>query len=590
MFSSIGAVIMAKRLSLEQALTKLSELSSDCSGSDLSDSEDEDGNVQSFSDGSSDEEYQPLAKRIDLSQETLREVASSSTRSTRSRGPAQDRGGARGRCRSGSASKRPTPEEDSKDDENLQNAKNGTAWNLLVPTNNKRGEHNILRAPGGPTRYAKQIIGTTLEAFIANFDAVMLSWIVTFTQEEAHRRGDADFVTSNKEILKLIGLIIARGVIGRGLPLKDLWGKWGPALFGKTMSRSRFLLLLKYLRFDDRNTRKRRLQGDKFALFSDMWNRFIKNCTRNYIPNGFLTVDEQLFPTKVRCRFIQFMKSKPDKFGIKFWLLVDVKSKFLVSGFPYLGKDESRPDDLSLPDYVVRKLLEDHIGKGYNITCDNFFTSMNLAEYLLKQKTSLLGTIRLSRRELPRNLQTIMRKKALFETYSLQSGKCILSAYKCKKNTFVAILSTLHENVTCQETGKKKPNTVRDYNKTKYGVDVIDQMARMYSCKISGRRWPMQVFCNLLDLAVINAHVLYKEVLNVKLSRRKFILQLVEELISSEDPVEQLSAPVANDNNWKRRHCQIDKCNNKCTTSCITCKRMCCGKCRKAIDFVCKNC
>ena len=398
---------MAKRLSLEQALAKLSELSSDCSGSDLSDSGEEEANVQvdqSLSDGSSDEEYQPLTKRIDLSNKSLREVASSSTSSTRSRSLAQGRGQGRGRGRGrgGSATKRPTLEEEREDDENLQNAKNGTVWNLLVPTNSKRGEQNIVRTSGGPTRYAKQTIATALEAFTAIFDAVMLSWIVTLTQEEAHRQGDVDFVTSNKEILKLLGLIIARGVIGKGLPLKDLWvKKWGPALFGKTMSRFRFLLLLKYLRFDDKNTRRRRLQDDKFALFSDMWNRFKTNCTRNYVPSGNLTVDGQLFPTKVRYRFIQFMQSKLDKFGIKFWLLVDVKSKFLVSGFPYLGKDDSRPDDLPLPDYVVRKLVEDHVGKGYNITCDNFFTSMNLAEFLLKQKTSLLGTIRQNCRELP---------------------------------------------------------------------------------------------------------------------------------------------------------------------------------------------
>ncbi|KAL2722920.1 piggyBac transposable element-derived protein 4-like, partial [Vespula maculifrons] len=31
-----------------------------------------------------------------------------------------------------------------------------------------------------------------------------------------------------------------------------------------------------------------------------------------------LIVNEQLFPTKVKCRFIQHMPDKPDKFGIKF--------------------------------------------------------------------------------------------------------------------------------------------------------------------------------------------------------------------------------------------------------------------------------
>jgi len=54
-------------------------------------------------------------------------------------------------------------------------------------------------------------------------------------------------------------------------------------------------------------------------------------------------VDEQLLPTKTRCPFIQFMPNKPDKFGIKFWNLVDLKSKYLLNSYPYLGKDTDKP-------------------------------------------------------------------------------------------------------------------------------------------------------------------------------------------------------------------------------------------------------
>ena len=34
---------------------------------------------------------------------------------------------------------------------------------------------------------------------------------------------------------------------------------------------------------------------------------------------------------------------QPDKFGIKFWLVVDVKSNYILNAIPYLGKDESHP-------------------------------------------------------------------------------------------------------------------------------------------------------------------------------------------------------------------------------------------------------
>ena len=53
-----------------------------------------------------------------------------------------------------------------------------------------------------------------------------------------------------------------------------------------------------------------------------------------------MTIDELLFPTKARCRFTQYLPNKPGKFGIRFWLASDIQIKYVVNGFPYLGKSE----------------------------------------------------------------------------------------------------------------------------------------------------------------------------------------------------------------------------------------------------------
>jgi len=34
------------------------------------------------------------------------------------------------------------------------------------------------------------------------------------------------------------------------------------------------------------------------------------------------------------------MPNKLDKFGIEFWLASDISTKYVINGFPYLGKDE----------------------------------------------------------------------------------------------------------------------------------------------------------------------------------------------------------------------------------------------------------
>jgi len=93
------------------------------------------------------------------------------------------------------------------------------------------------------------------------------------------------------------------------------------------------------------------------------------------------------------------MPNKPDKFGIKFWILAELNSKYCLNLKPYLGKDEDRVT--SLGTHVVMTLMEPYFGRGYNVTMDNFFTSVELAQKLLDKRTSLVGTVRPNRREIP---------------------------------------------------------------------------------------------------------------------------------------------------------------------------------------------
>ena len=85
-----------------------------------------------------------------------------------------------------------------------------------------------------------------------------------------------------------------------------------------------------------------------------------------------LTVDEQLFPTKVRCKFTQYIPSKPDKFGIKFWIASDTNSKYIINGFPYLGKEETPLSSVPLGEFIVLKLVEPFTQCWRHVTTDNF--------------------------------------------------------------------------------------------------------------------------------------------------------------------------------------------------------------------------
>ena len=208
------------------------------------------------------------------------------------------------------------------------------------------------------------------------------------------------------ELVKFLGLIIARGVVGgRALPTLSMWKRlWRYALFTKTMPRHRFPEIMKYLRLKVKSERRRNLEKDKFCSASSLWNSFIENCQKAFRPNVNITVNEQLLPCKARCKFIQYMANKPDNFGIKFWMAVNVEIKYLFNGFPYVATGESRSGNVSVPTDVVMNVMMPLFKKGHNVANDNYFTSLDLCLRLAKQGCSLVRTIRSNRREIPNNL------------------------------------------------------------------------------------------------------------------------------------------------------------------------------------------
>ena len=76
---------------------------------------------------------------------------------------------------------------------------------------------------------------------------------------------------------------------------------------------------------------------------------------------------------------------------------------------------------------------------------------------------------------------------------------------------------------------KNKPDITLFYNKNKVGVDVVDQMVRKYSTHSTSRRWPVAIWCNILNIAALNAWIMYKKATGKTISQKNFILQLNEE-------------------------------------------------------------
>ena len=424
---------------------------------------------------------------------------------------------------------------------------------------------------------------------------------MNFTLAEARRNGDENFQFDIEILQAFLGLCIARGAYKRrDEPLKSLWSsRDGRPLFVGTMSRDTFLLILRYIRFDDKEKRRRGEHQDKFQHIRQIWETTVENFRKCYFRQENATIDEQLFPCRARCPFIQYMPQKPAKFGIKFWLMCDAGNFYVLNAAPYIGREGSR--ERNLAQHVVEKLSAPFQGSGINITVDNFFTSYQLARSMREKGFSIVGTLRANRREIPPSVMNECKEAELYNTSFLYSDEATLAVYKAKRNKCVALLSSKHRagvvgNVATNP--KLKPEICLFYNQTKGGVDSTDQMVRYYSSKVQTRRWPLACFFNLLDMICLNAFVISKSLGIFSGPRREFLIQLAEvlckphmllrqpkqprikEIISGYHP-EELQAHESRRTTCRSCH------KNKTKSVCVCCKQFTCGSCS---TNVCKTC
>ena len=186
------------------------------------------------------------------------------------------------------------------------------------------------------------------------------------------------------------------------------------------------------------------------------------------------------------------MPNKPDKIGMKFWILAQVNSKDVCNILPYLGAlEKEQRNGRPLSEDVVMRLTSnlDRNG-GYNITTDNFFTCVHLAGLLSQQNTTIVGTVRANSKGFPKEITRGNKEKFSSRFFYNFPKNCMLVNYqkiiKQKKN--VNLLSTMHNSPGTDATKKKKPLVLQFYNQNKVGVDVFDQMARKYTTHGATRR------------------------------------------------------------------------------------------------------
>ncbi|KAK5980018.1 PiggyBac transposable element-derived protein 4 [Trichostrongylus colubriformis] len=103
-------------------------------------------------------------------------------------------------------------------------------------------------------------------------------------------------------------------------------------------------------------------------------------------------------------------------------------------------------------------LMEGFMDEGRVLCTDNFYTSIELAEMLLRRKTDLIVTLRKNRKRIPK---TVKEKKLKRGDVLFQQDDNGILVMKWKDKREIFLLSTKHDG-SLGSSGK--PALVEDYN------------------------------------------------------------------------------------------------------------------------------
>ena len=222
-------------------------------------------------------------------------------------------------------------------------------------------------------------------------------------------------------------------------------------------------------------------------------------------------------PFKGKLSFKCYNPDKPDKYGIKLYILAESQTGYVSKFEIYSGNGNTTFN-------IVNSLMAPFKNCGYNLYMDNFYNSVKLSEHLLTESVYTCGTFRLPR-GVPKDIQNSLKDLKYNETKFYRKGDIFVISWKDKRN--VNLISSLHNADTQEiksvkkfkslnktlykEVTINKPIAIMDYNKNMKGVDHFDQMLKYYSFARKSTKWTKKMTMYLLQMAIHNSFSLYKQ-------------------------------------------------------------------------------
>ena len=337
--------------------------------------------------------------------------------------------------------------------------------------------------------------------------------------------------TTANEIEQFIGILLFTGIFPcRAYPM--YWcnfSRFSP--IADVMSRNRFQTILLYVHFNDNAEIKPRDHPDYDPLFkvSPLLKR-LRNAMSHIEPEEGHSVDEQMIPFKGRSGLKQYIKNKPHRWGFKVFARAGI-SGLIYDFMIYTGKAMNLPGDLGVAGNVVMKLVKNlPPNMNFKVYFDNWFSSIDLLCLLKKKSIWSVVTIRSNRLkgcmlQTDKDLKKCGRGSIDYRCEDTE-GVSVVKWYDSKSVHLISTFCSVDPIDYCKrwsasekkQIDVERPHIVKEYNKHMGGVDLSDMMLELYRTDIRSKKWYMHIVYYCLDVAVLNAWLLYRRHLIQKIN------------------------------------------------------------------------